>query len=58
MIAGSGRSPGGGHGNPSTYSCPENATDRGDWPDTVHAVAKSQIQLKQLSIYTHNSYKG
>ena len=27
-ILGSGRSPGGGHGNPLQYSCPENALDR------------------------------
>ena len=28
-IPGSGRSPGGGHGNPLQYSCPENPMDRG-----------------------------
>ena len=28
-IAGSGRSPRGGHGNPSQYSCLENPMDRG-----------------------------
>ena len=28
-ISGSGRSPGGGHGNPLQYSCLENPTDRG-----------------------------
>ena len=28
-IPGSGRSPGGGHGNPLQYSCLENPTDRG-----------------------------
>ena len=26
-----GKSPGGGHGNPLQYSCPENAEDRGAW---------------------------
>ena len=41
-IAGSGRSPGGGHGNPLQYSCLENPTDRGAWQATVHGVAKSQ----------------
>ena len=30
----SGRSPGGGHGNPLQYSGLENATDRGAWQDT------------------------
>ena len=29
-IPGSGRSPGGGHGNPLQYSCLENPTDTGD----------------------------
>ena len=30
-IAGSGRSPGGGQGNPLQYSCLENPMDRGAW---------------------------
>ena len=46
---GSGRSPGGGHGNPLQYSCLENPTDRGAWWATVHGVAKSQTHLKWLS---------
>ena len=29
-IPGSGRSPGGGQGNPFQYSCPENPMDRGE----------------------------
>ena len=29
LIPGSGRSPGGGHGNPFQYSCLENPIDRG-----------------------------
>ena len=29
LIPGSGRSPGGGHGNPLQYSCLENSMDRG-----------------------------
>ena len=40
-IPGSGRSPGGGHGNPLQYSCLENPMDRGAWWATVHGVAKS-----------------
>jgi len=40
-ISGSGRSPGGGHGNPLQYSCLENPMDRGAWWDTVHGAAKS-----------------
>ena len=31
LISGSGRSPGGGHGNPLQYSCLENPLDRGAW---------------------------
>ena len=30
-IPGSGRSPGGGHGNPLQYSCLDNPMDRGSW---------------------------
>ena len=40
-IPGSGRFPGGGHGNPVQYSCLENPMDRGTWGATVHRVAKS-----------------
>ena len=47
-IPGLGRSPGGGHGNPLQYSCLENPMDRGAWWATVHRVAKSWTQLKQL----------
>ena len=42
LIPGSGRSPGGGHGNPLQYSCLENPTNRGAWWATVHMVAKSR----------------
>ena len=49
-IPGSGRSSGGGHGNPLQYSCLENPMDRGAWWASVHRVAKSQTQLKQLSM--------
>ena len=41
LIPGSGRSPGGGHGNPLQYSCLENPMDRGPWQATVHRVTKS-----------------
>ena len=53
LIPGSGRSPGGGHGNPLQYSCLENPMDRGAWRAAVHGVTKSQTQLKRLGIYTH-----
>ena len=42
LIPGSGRSPGGGHGNPLQCSCLENLMDRGAWRAAVHEVAKSQ----------------
>ena len=45
-IPGSGRSPGGGNGNPLQYSCLKNPSDRGAWQATVHRAAKSQTQLK------------
>ena len=37
-VPGSGRSPGGGNGNPLQYSCLENPMDRGAWQNTVHGV--------------------
>ena len=40
MIPESGRSPGGGHGNPLQYSCMENLMDRGAWWATVPLVTK------------------
>ena len=48
-ISGSGRSPGGGHGNPLQYSCLENLMDRGNWWATVLRVTKSWTRLKLLS---------
>ena len=48
LIPGSGRSPGGGHGNPPQYAHMENPMDRGGWRATVHLVAKSWIRLKRL----------
>ena len=49
LIPESGRSPGGGHGNPLLYSCLEHCMDRGAWWATVHGVDKRQTGLKQLS---------
>ena len=39
-IPGSGRCPGGGHGNPLQYSFLENLMHRGAWQATVHGIAK------------------
>ena len=44
-IPGSGRFPGGGHGNPLQYSCLENPMDRGAWWGTVHEVTQSRTRL-------------
>ena len=44
-IPGSGRSPGGGNGNPLKYSCLENPKDRRAWRAMVHGAAKSQTRL-------------
>ena len=40
-IPWSGRSPGGGHGNPLQYSCLENSMDRGARRAAVQGVTKS-----------------
>ena len=40
LIPGSGRSPGGGKGNPLQYSCQDNPMDRGTWWATVHGFAE------------------
>ena len=59
-IPGSGKCPGGGHGNPLQDSCLGNPLDREAWWATVHRVAKSQTLLNQLR--THGGperwYKG
>ena len=44
-IPGSGKSPGGGHGNPLQYPCLESPMDRGDCWATVHRVTKSRTWL-------------
>ena len=35
--------PGGGHGNPLQYSCPENPMDIGAWRATVYRVRESDM---------------
>ena len=49
LIPGSGRSPGGGPGNPLRIHTCRIPMDRGAWWATVHRVAKNQIQLNFLS---------
>ena len=69
LIPGPERFPREGHGNSLQYSCLENPMDKGAWRATVHRVAKSWTQLKQLSMPAHmqsdrffglssNSYSG
>ena len=48
-IPGSGRSPGGGNGNPLQYSCLENPMHQGAWWATVHQVAKSRTRLSDFT---------
>ena len=52
LIPGSGRSPGGGHGNPFLYSCLGNPMDRGAWQATVRGIAELET-TEQLD--THKS---
>ena len=52
-IPGSGRSPGGGSGNPLQYSCLENSMDRGAWWAIVHEVADTTEQLTHTHTHTH-----
>ena len=49
-ILGSGRFPGGGHGNPLQYSCLENPMDREAWWATVHRVAQSRTRLSDYHL--------
>ena len=51
-IPGSGRSCGGGHGNPLQCSCLENPMHRGAWWATVHGVAQRQTQLSYCKDFT------
>ena len=51
-IPGSGRFPGGDHGNPLQYG-QWNPMDSGAWWAMVHRVAKSWTRLKWLGMHTH-----
>ena len=48
LSPGSGRSPGGEHGNPLQYSCLENPMVRGAWRTTVRVITRVR-RLKPLS---------
>ena len=54
-IPESGRSPGGGNGNPLQYPCLENPMDRGTWQATVLGSQKSRTQLSDFTDTYNNS---
>ena len=54
LISGSGRFPGGGHGNPLQYSCLKNSIDRGACWATVHVVAKSWTRLSDNALMNYS----
>ena len=56
LIPGSGRSPGGGNGNPLQCSCLENHRDGGAWWAAVYGVAQSRTRLKLLSSSSSRNY--
>ena len=56
-IPGSGRSPGGGHGNPLQYSCLENSMDRGARGLQSTGSQKSWTRLKRLSMHARTELR-
>ena len=56
-VPGSGRSPGGGHGNPLQCSCLENPMDRGAWWATYGPWGcKESDTPEQLTLSIENKY--
>ena len=51
LVPGSGRSHGGGNGNPLQYSCLGNPMDRGAWRAIVHWVEESQTRLNYFHFH-------
>ena len=67
LISGSGRSPGGGNGNPFQYSCLENPMDRGAWQRVghnwinlahTHSWEKGHLPRCTHTLYTHSLTNG
>ena len=59
LIPGSGRSPGGGHGNPLQCSCLENPMDRGAWRAAVHGVTQNRTHMHNwthMNIHTYRCF--
>ena len=54
LIPGSGRFPGGEHGNPFQCSCLGNPMDRGAWWATVHMVAEELDTTERMARTTYN----
>ena len=50
-ILGSGKSPGGGHGNPIQHACVENSMDRGVWQAMVHGI--SELDMSEVAEHQH-----
>ena len=57
LIPGSGRSPGGGSGDPLNYSCLKNPMDKGAWRATIHEVTESRKGLS-VGAHIHNAVRG
>ena len=58
LIPRSGRSPGGGHGNPLQYSCLEDPMDRRAGQATVHGFANSRTALSACTLtHTHTQLR-
>ena len=51
----SGRSPGGGDGDPLQYSCLKKTMDRRAWWAAVHRVAQSQTRLKHPHMHNYRT---
>ena len=58
LIPGSGKSSGGGNGNPLQYPCLENSVDGWAWRAIVHGVTKSRTWLKPLHFFFHEILPG
>ena len=56
LIPGSGRFPGGGHGNSLQYSCLENPMDRGAWWATGHEIAYSWTYINSTITFIWESF--
>ena len=57
-IPGSGRSPGGGDGNPLHHSCLENPRDRGAWWAIVHGVTELDMTEHSLTHSLSQSHRN